>query len=478
MILTRRATLGLVVAFNLALGLAGCTSCEPHLDHACGSPYTYDSWGYDDRGYDAWQEEPDALPEISCDGPTVSCGETCCDANWKCVYGECVQCAVDAHCVVFAECAGGRCECDQENHLCVARPCDEACAEWQHCEWTDAGMACVENVCDPGCEAGTRCVDDACVPYCDKACDPGTHCAWSEGVMVCPDDPCADPCASSQHCDKGACVDNVCTGDLTNAACAALGCVCLADGACGDCAEACEPPCEPPFACQPVNGVPTCVYVDPCGCDAGTHCAVGGVCEPNVCQPACEPGQTCLLHGGSPPVDCADNTCTPECAVWQYCDGDGVCEPYACEVELDPPALDFGTIPYGESASLGFVLRNVGAGPCTFVSAKITDCDAIWSEGWSWSCTATTIPSSFFKIEQMPAPVEDGLLPGDEAPFEVGFHAPTQPFGLDEFRSLLSIRYKDRPAASGPWTQHEIPAPCGDGSTCPPNVVGKAGASP
>jgi len=378
MTIVRGEALGLLVAWSLAFQLAGCTSCEPSLDHYCSSGYP---GGDVDYGYDAdapWPDEVETLPEADCDWPAVACGGTCCEENWRCNANSktCFQCVMNANCSVFEGCEGDRCECTADR-FCVLRPCDQACPDWQHCEWSDMGMGCVDNVCDPACDIGFRCEADECVPYCDKVCDEGTHCEWSDGFMICPDDPCDPPeCTIDTHCEKGACVDN---------------------------------------------------------------------------------------------------ECSPGCAAYEHCDGNGACQPYPCEVDLDPPVLDFETVPYGESATLDLALRNIGSGPCSFVSAKITDCDALWDEGWSWSCSDGTILSSYFKIEQMPAPIEDGLLPGDAALFKVGFHAPPESIGPDDFRAVLSIGYKDRPSVPGLWVYHVIPPACPADGPCAPNVLGKAG---
>ena len=147
---------------------------------------------------------------------------------------------------------------------------------------------------------------------CDLACPERQHCERS---------------------DAGArCVDNVCTGGYTNEQCEALGCACLPDGSCGDCFEGCEPPCDVNATCEVVDGVPTCVVLDDCfGCPAGTHCGVAEVCWANTCQPPCALGEYCAVDGGSAPGDCVAYECNPACASYEYCDAGGQCQPYECD---------------------------------------------------------------------------------------------------------------------------------------------------
>jgi hypothetical protein len=280
-------------------------------------------------------------PDVACEAPTTVCGGTCCAEGWKCKNDQCVQCATDATCAGFAECSGGRCRCDAG--LCVEKPCDLAsCKDSQHCEWTENGMACVENVCDPACETGTHCVDDECVPYCDAECDDGTHCEWVAGAMDCVWDPCDPTCASDQHCEKGGCVDNECTGDYTQTECEALSCVCLADGSCGDCTD-CVPACGAGFTCSVVDGTPTCVEIictEP-ACTPGQHCLPGNVCEDNVCTPPCEGSGWCAVDGGTD-ADC-EYQCTPACAFDQICDK-GACVDAPCDKACDPGShCEWGT---------------------------------------------------------------------------------------------------------------------------------------
>jgi|GEM_PF-3066983 len=279
----------------------------------------------------------DVGPDVSGDGTVevdattcgVPCGATCCDENWRCNQNTkvCYQCAKDAQCSVFEGCEGDRCECTADK-VCVQRACDQECPDWQHCEWSDAGMGCVDNVCDPVCQTGFRCEADECVPYCDKKCDAGTHCEWAADAMTCIDNPC-DPvdCTVDTHCDKGECVPNECTG-ISTGDCQDKGCKCLKNGACGDCT--CDPLCGEGFTCNDVDGTMTCVPIE-CSnpCEPGTHCILGDECAPNVCEPPCSDGGICLVHGGGE-FDC-DYPCPAECLTGQWCN-QGTCEDLPCDL--------------------------------------------------------------------------------------------------------------------------------------------------
>jgi len=172
----------------------------------------------------------------------------------------------------------------------VDEPCDLECAGWQHCERTNAGMACVENVCEPACPAGQRCVDGECCNCCYEDCDAGTHCEWSGDQMVCVDDPCEPACPAEQHCAQGACVANVCPVD-----CSTVGCggwtYCGRDGACVYDVSLCGCTCED----QPLD--PVCGLTDQEAnpfvsfdnlCELTCANAVVADCSSLLVQPVCD----------------------------------------------------------------------------------------------------------------------------------------------------------------------------------------------
>lgn len=74
------------------------------------------------------------------------------DVNEYCLFGECQQCAQDAHCASGERCNRGRCE--------VSCATDDQCGAGQICEQS----ACVQAQCsesDP-CAAGQRCTNGRC----------------------------------------------------------------------------------------------------------------------------------------------------------------------------------------------------------------------------------------------------------------------------------------------------------------------------
>ncbi len=166
-------------------------------------------------------------------GPCASCqpGEVCrddacvdpcegvsCEANERCVLGDCLDCHT-LGCESGEVCFGGACEPD---------PCaDVDCAGAAGCDG----------------ELGCSCVGGGCVPNCEDAlCPEGTACA-ADGT--CAPDACAGvTCPGEQVCEGGACVADPCDGRL----------------------------CPPGQACAGGD----CV-VDPCPrteCSAGRHCEV------------------------------------------------------------------------------------------------------------------------------------------------------------------------------------------------------------
>jgi hypothetical protein len=153
-----------------------------------------------------------------------------------------------------------------------------------------------------------------------------------------------------------------------------------------------------------------------------------------------------------------------------------------CKVVLVPPKVNFGTVPHGETKEVNMALKNAGSGNCTFVSARITDCGGF--AGMMTSCSsATTTPSSYYKITQMPAPVPDGLKPGGMVNLKVKYTPPNSAsmFDFEYYAALLTVTYKEAyTAGDGSFTNHEVPANCAGGlgtTSCQPNLEGKSGTS-
>ncbi len=145
-------------------------------------------------------------------------------------------------------------------------------------------------------------------------------------------------------------------------------------------------------------------------------------------------------------------------------------------VELVPPVLDFGVVAHGENEELELVLKNVGSGPCTFVSAKLTDCSSFAAEPPVCS-SSVVFSSSTYKITQMPSNVPDGLPPGGELSFTVRFTPPPQgsAFDVEDHPALFRVTYKEKSSNPGSWLSHELPEACAADGECPPNVLGGSG---
>ncbi|MDP6947353.1 MAG: hypothetical protein QF464_24610, partial [Myxococcota bacterium] len=188
--------------------------------------------------------------------------------------------------------------------------CEPAC----EAGWTCVDDACVEDApedCDPACEAGWTCVDDACVEDapedCDPACADGEACVdgvceacapTCDGFACGGDDGCggaceADSCATScpdgevATCEDGACA--CCTLDCAGKACGDDGC----GGECGTCTAG--EICSEMFQC-----------VDPaseCTCLEGQVCVDGECCTPDC--GGCPPDVTC----DDPVKECGPDGC-------------------------------------------------------------------------------------------------------------------------------------------------------------------------
>ena len=116
-------------------------------------------------------------------------------------------------------------------------------------------------------------------------------------------------CGSSN--DKGPCSPNPCSE--TNRT------------TCNDTGGAAVCICNPGFAESPTGD---CVPDDGCDpdCQYGDHCEVTS-CQPNLCNPVCPTGETCVVHGGA--ICYCGNRGAP-CPTGHHCT-DGDCIPDDCD---------------------------------------------------------------------------------------------------------------------------------------------------
>ncbi|CRK16432.1 hypothetical protein BN1723_011492, partial [Verticillium longisporum] len=277
-----------------------------------------------------------------------------CPAGSTCISGVCVP---DQPPTCNPECAEGSTCILGVNGISVCVPdvtpptCDPECGDGFTCTLGVGGVSiCVPDVgppaCTPECAQGSTCtyglggvgvcVPDVTPPACTPECGEGFTCVISlGGISVCV--PVVVPPVCNPQCGDGfTCVINalgitVCVPDDTPPVCTpecGTGFTCVI-GAGGlsvcipDTNPGCEPACSNTQTCVANTCVPaTCNLPTVSGlalgkrqqgdCPDGFTCAVGaggtGVCvptvDPDVCNPTCAAGSTCINN------ICAPDTCT------------------------------------------------------------------------------------------------------------------------------------------------------------------------
>jgi hypothetical protein len=177
------------------------------------------------------------------------------------------------------------------------------------------GCATSSKECPPSCQSPNECCDGLCIAvannndncgFCGYACREGTKCVSGECVETCGD--AGAVCASTQDCCDGSCI-NV-QGDVAN--CGSCGNACETGQVCtsGTCQTlTCEPACAEGETCCRVGTRNECHNLatdrNNCGgcgrvCTGLDEMCIDGTCSVEVCEPACQAGQSCC--GGT----CAD----------------------------------------------------------------------------------------------------------------------------------------------------------------------------
>ncbi|MBM4370560.1 MAG: hypothetical protein FJ098_02850 [Deltaproteobacteria bacterium] len=211
----------------------------------------------------------------NCVADVCLCTPFSCTGGTYCSGGDCVPCAVDAHC------GPGCASCPSQGQVCAA--------DGSHCLDCDAAHPC---------GPGKQCVDEACVacgslglcgPLC-VPCPPQTpDCV--DGACACH----ATSCPPEQACDSGACIPCTASDPLhCGSACAVCGGAkphCLS-GACALCntAQACGPSCQPcggALSWCPPDGSGCVECFDDAHCPAGFHCTAALVCLEDCSAQGC-----------------------------------------------------------------------------------------------------------------------------------------------------------------------------------------------
>lgn len=146
-----------------------------------------------------------------------------------------------------------------------------------------------------------------------------------------------------------------------------------------------------------------------------------------------------------------------------------------CKIELVPSALNYGIVPHGHTKTMPITIKNVGTGPCTFVSATTYDCASFL--GLPGACS-TGIGNSAknFKVIAQPPPVPGGIPQGGKANVMVMFvppeNAPIIEF-FDTYNGALQVVVSD-PSNGGV----QIAAPPGQApAQISSNLTAKSGIS-
>jgi len=153
----------------------------------------------------------------------------------------------------------------------------------------------------------------------------------------------------------------------------------------------------------------------------------------------------------------------------------------SCNIQLQPPIVNFGLIPYGEQKLLQLTLKNIGSGYCAFDHVNIGPCQGnglpppIGPGAIKCSNGGTSLFKTF-----APGAKLFNLAPGDSGKLQVQFQAPADG-GLfatgevQEYDGLIVASFKD--VATGlvsPYPAIDF-TKAGDVSAAKPNMLAKVG---
>ncbi len=161
----------------------------------------------------------------------------------------------------------------------------------------------------------------------------------------------------------------------------------------------------------------------------------------------------------------------------------------SCEIELIPPTINFGVVPYGKERTLAMNLHNKGSAPCSFQGVVLADGAsnpfAAILPGAGPQCTVpSSNKSKYFGIVESPLAIQDGIAPGDTVSMKVRFVPEPDPFSaafsfdqLATFSASLQVLVYDystlKPGTTQPTQLLSPQGKPGDAIAC--NILGKSG---
>jgi hypothetical protein len=324
----------LVCVDGLACTIDGCNKLT-------GCTFTPTKGACDDG--DACSQS-DTCASGSCLGVVFVCNDTnpctldACDSAKGCTYLSVAGVCTDGSaCTTGDTCSAGKCsgaalDCD-DGASCTLDGCDpmQGCT---HDSTTTEGTACSDG---SACTAGDACKNGLCTPGVVITCDDGNACTDDLCDVVsgvCKHTFNTVPCTDATTCStETVCAGGVCKGtDLP-------GC-CKLNADCED-----GNPCTSD-ACAKATGVCSHQMLAGLGCDDGSKCTVGDLCQKGVCtgvaQLGCDDGQPCTLDFCLPSGGCQHLTMVSgSCSDGNFCNGLEQCTTAGC-VAGSPPSCDDG----------------------------------------------------------------------------------------------------------------------------------------
>ena len=411
-------------------------------------------------------------PEQVCDAGTCRPG---CRSDAQCVPGlcdpvgrTCVDCMKNDDCELGELCAEGACVAGCEG--------DRDCPPGLSCfEDEPPHGLCAECVGDGDCPAGERCLTFSCEVPCDADADcPADEVCEGGGCRVgcrddqgCPGGRC-DPgswscveCLFVDDCDLGQlCIDNACTPGCKGDRDCPAGQICMEaeppHGLCVECVnpedcpdefgpQACPVPVELDFGSVPPGQAASLSFaIESCGLSDLTLSAVSlnpessgdfslpsppatpivlAVGEALVVQVQYDPAQVGADSGGVD-IYSDDLAADPVTGFTGTVVLRGRSDDNYCDLDVSPPAVDFGVILVGQSSQLALTLTNLGNQDCVLDQVAI----------------GRNSPAGEFGL---PQPVDPGasIAPGGSLDVTVAY-GPTDP-GHDTGRLDILCNDKD-----------------------------------
>ena len=245
----------------------------------------------------------------------VSCDNTSCGANAKCVVSNhaaacqcdtdyypnatpedgCVVCTQDSHCATGQTCTNNQCSCGTDSDCLDTQTCSNGVCEDVTCDSLTCGANAACQIashaascqCDTGFYPNTNPVQGCAECTVNSHCTDGKKCEANVCVTPCTQN---SECSDTQTCSNGQCEEVSC--DLT----------CGTNAKCVVSSQAAACQCDSGF--QPNPDAATGCAV----CTEDSHCTGGQTCVANQCVTTCNMDSECADTEA-----CVNNQCTEVC---------------------------------------------------------------------------------------------------------------------------------------------------------------------